>query len=141
MGIRAEPHYRITSAALADWLEQQGADRWWNVDGDPVLAGRLSLPCPADELAAELRNLDRTLLVRHRGAHPTACGQLIGAAELDALAARLGDNVPGNGTRPRWVNDRLFDFCWEDRGDDWLLVEDGETTERSRLDAASGAIA
>ena len=136
MSIRTEPHFKIPSPALADWLERQGVDRWWNVDGDPLLTGRLSFPCPADELAAELRRLNRTLLVQDRSKSPSGRGQAITAQELDTLVTRLGDNVAVNGARPGWVNDRLFSLCWEDRGDDWLLVEDEETTERSRQDAA-----
>jgi hypothetical protein len=47
MSLRDEPHYTIASSELASWLEMQGTDRWWSVDGDPLLTGRLSLPCPA----------------------------------------------------------------------------------------------
>ena len=46
---------------------------------------------------------------------------------------------PRPGTRqtaPAWAKDRLLFLCWEDRGDEWLLVEDEETTQRSREDAA-----
>jgi hypothetical protein len=135
MSLKDEPHYTIAAAELADWLEGQGTDRWWTVDGDPLLTGRLSFPCPADELAAELRRINRTLLVQDR--RPTAPGQgeRIQARDLDALVTRLGDNVQAKGTKPAWANDRLLFLCWEDRGDEWLLVEDGETTERSREDA------
>jgi hypothetical protein len=28
-------------------------------------------------------------------------------------------------------------LCWDGRGDEWLLAEDQETTERSRVDDAS----
>jgi hypothetical protein len=136
MSIRGEPHFKIASAALAEWLERQGVDRWWNVDGDPLLTGRLSFPCPADELAAELRRLNRPLLVQDRSKSPSGRGQPITAQQLDALVTRLGDDVKVNGPRPGWVNDRMFFLCWEDREDDWLLVEDEETTERSRQDAA-----
>jgi hypothetical protein len=136
MSIRSEPHFKIASAALAEWLEQQGVDRWWNVDGDPLLTGRLSFPCPADELAAELRRLNKALLVQDRRKSPSGHGQAVTVQELDALVTRLGDNVAVNGARPGWANDRLFFLCWEDHGDDWMLVEDEETTERSRQDAA-----
>jgi hypothetical protein len=33
MSLRDEPHYRISSSELAAWLEAQGTDRWWSVDG------------------------------------------------------------------------------------------------------------
>ncbi|MFO0929604.1 MAG: hypothetical protein U0736_21670, partial [Gemmataceae bacterium] len=75
MSIRAEPHVTVSSAALAEWLERQGVDRWWTVDGDPLLTGRLSFPCPADELAAELRRVNRTLLVQDRRQPPLGRGQ------------------------------------------------------------------
>lgn len=141
MSLRSEPHYKITASELAAWLEAQGADRWWNVDGDPVLTGRLSFPCPTDELAAEFRRINRALLVQDRRKPPTGRGEQIVARDLDGLATRLGDNVQTNGAKPAWANDRLFFLCWEDRGDEWLLAEDEETTERSREDAkvAQGA--
>ena len=63
-GIRAGPHYEVAAGELAAWLEQQGEDRWWTVDGDPLLTGRLAFPCPADELAPELRKIGRPLLVQ-----------------------------------------------------------------------------
>jgi hypothetical protein len=136
MSLRDEPHYKIASSELAAWLEGQGTDRWWNVDGDPLLTGRLSFPCPADELAAELRRINRTLLVQDRRKSPSGRGEPIVARDLDGLVTRLGENVQTNGTEPSWAKDRLFFLCWEDRGDEWLLVEDEETTERSRADAA-----
>jgi hypothetical protein len=136
MNLRDEPHYKISSSELAAWLEGQGTDRWWNVDGDPLLTGRLSFPCPADELAAELRRIKRTLLVQDRRKPPKGCGEEVVAQDLDALATRLEEDVQTNGTPP-WANDRLFALCWEDGADEWLLVEDEETTERSREDAAA----
>jgi hypothetical protein len=136
MSLRDEPHYKIASSELAAWLEGQGTDRWWSVDGDPLLTGRLSFPCPADELAAELWRINRALLVQDRREPPLGRGEPIFAHDLDGLVTRLGDNVQTNGTAPSWAKDRLFALCWEDRGDEWLLVEDEETTERSRADDA-----
>jgi hypothetical protein len=136
MSLRDEPHYRIASTELAAWLESQGTDRWWSVDGDPLLTGRLSLPCPADELADELRRINRTLLVQDRRKNPSGHGEPIVAQNLDELVTRMGDNLQTNGTKPAWANDRLLFLSWEDRGDEWMLVEDVETTESSRKDAA-----
>jgi hypothetical protein len=136
MSLRDEPHYKIASSELAAWLEAQGADRWWNVDGDPLLTGRLSFPCPADELAAELRRIDRMLLVQDRRKTPSGRGEPISARDLDALVTRLGDNVQADGATPPWANDRLFFLCWEGREDEWMLAEDEETTRQSREDAA-----
>jgi hypothetical protein len=129
MSLRDEPHYRIAAAELAAWLESQGTDRWWTVDGDPLLTGRVSFPCPADELAAELRRINRTLLVKDRRQPPSGRGEQIAARDLDALATRLGDNLRTNGTPPPWASNRVFFLCWEDRADEWLLEEDVETTE------------
>jgi hypothetical protein len=139
MSLRDEPNYQIASSELATWLEQQGVDRWWSVDGDPLLAGRLSLPCPADELAAELRRINRPLLVQDRTENPSGHGQQITGKDLDTLVTRLGDNLAKKGTPPAWASDRLLSLCWADRGDDWLLIQDTETTESSRQDTAEAA--
>lgn len=136
MSIRTEPHFKLASATLAEWLERLGVDRWWAVDGDPLLAGRLSFPCPADELAAELRRIDRPLLVEDRGKVPSGRGQAVSAEGLDALVSRLGDAAATKAARPPWANDRVLFLCWEDRGEDWLLTEDEQTTESARRDAA-----
>src|SRR5262245_61481414 len=117
MSLLDEPHYKVPSSELAGWLEGQGVDRWWNVDGDPLLTGRLSFPCPADELATELRRINRTLLVQDRRQAPLGGGQTLAARELDALVTRLGDNVETRGEKPAWTNDRVFILCWEDRPD------------------------
>jgi hypothetical protein len=135
MSLQDEPHIRIASPELAAWLEAQGTDRWWNVDGDPILTSRLNFPCPGDELAAELRRINRTLLVQDRRKPPSARGERIVAQDLDAFVTRQGDNIQVNGTKPLWANNRMFFLCWEDSGDEWLLVEDEETTESSRADA------
>jgi hypothetical protein len=138
MSLRDKPHYRIAAPELAAWLEGLGMDRWWNVNGDPLLTGRLSFPCPADELATELRRINRTLLVEDRRKAASGHGEQILARELDGLATRLGDNVQGSGKSAPWANDRLLLLGWEDQDDEWLLIEDEETTERSRADAALG---
>jgi hypothetical protein len=138
MSLRDEPHYCISSSELAAWLESQGTDRWWTVDGDPLLTGRVSFPCPADELAAELRRINRTLLVQDRRKPPSGRGEQIVARDLDALATRLGDNLRTNGPPRPWASNRVFFLCWEYRADEWLLEEDVETTEAeaSRADAS-----
>ena len=107
---------------------------------NPLLTGRLSFPCPADELADELRRINRTLLVQDRRKPPSGRGERIVARYFDGLATRLGDNVRTKGTPRPWASDRLLFLCWEDRGDGWLLAEGRETTERSRADAADAAV-
>jgi hypothetical protein len=142
MSLRDEPHYQIVSSQLADWLERQGTDIWWSVDGDPLLTGRLSFPVPAAELAPELRRMNRPLLIRDRSNALTARGQQVTAEELDNLVSRFGDAVfqpIGPGPRPNWMDDRVFYLAWPDRGDEWMLYEDGETTEVFRREAALSA--
>src|SRR5438477_562858 len=97
MSLREEPHFRIESSQLAEWLVKQGKDRWWNIDGDALLTGRLSFPVPGDELAAELLRVKRVLLVQDRRKVPSGRGELITARDLDPLVTRLGDNVGTNG--------------------------------------------
>ncbi len=136
MSIQNEPHYELPAAALAEWIDHQGADRWWNVDGDPLLMSHLSFPCPGDELAAEFRRIGRPLLLLDRQKRPESRGQQIGWEQLDALAGRLGENVTTGGPKPTWTEDRVFVLCWKGSDEEWLLVEDKETTESSEGDAA-----
>ena len=140
-GIRSGPHYEIPSTELATWLELQGKNRWWNVDSDALLTGRLSFPCPADELAKELRKISRPLLVRAIQEDALAQGQNIGAEKLDELVARIGTNVPNwpNGTAPASSGDRLLCLCWKDRPSDWILVEDSETTAQVDAEQVANA--
>ena len=69
MNIDERPHYEIMSTELADWLDRQG-DHWWSVTGDWFLGGRISMPCPGDELAWALIGESRWMicLVRPNGA-------------------------------------------------------------------------
>src|SRR4051812_17217616 len=114
MSLRDEPHYRIAASELAAWLEAQGTDRWWNGDGDPLLTGRVSFPCPGDEVADELRRINRMLLVQDRRKPPSGRGEQIVARALDGLAPRVGDNTRTNEPPPLWASNRLFVLCWED---------------------------
>lgn len=135
MSIQDQPHYELPSAELAAWIEQQDVDQWWNVDGDPLLTGRLSFPCPGDELADELRRIKRPLLVLDRSQNPHAHGQVIDSSGLDALVGHLGDNVQIKGESPVWLRDRLLYLSWKGSPEEWLLIEDEETSESSRADS------
>lgn len=132
-----KPHYTLPSSELAAWIEQQGLDQWWNVDGDPLLTSHLAFPCPGDELAAELYQINRPLVVFDPRKDHAAQGQSIDRSALDRLAARLGDNVQLTCEKPSWTNDRLFFLRWKDADEEWLLVEDDETSESSQADAAA----
>jgi len=124
-----EPHYRIPAAEFAAWIDAQGDYIWWTVDGDPVLTGRLPFPCPGDELAAELRFINRPLLVLDKSYNTEAKGQEITKERLDDLVGRLGEDAHVSGPQ---ANDRIFFLRWEGSEKDWLLIEDEETSESYR---------
>jgi hypothetical protein len=140
-GLRSGPHYEVFSGDLARWLEQQGAERWWNVDGDPLLTGRINFPCPADELATELRKINLPLLVQAKKENTRASGQTVSADELNDIVGRLPQNIrfseakhgaPGGG-------DLLLYLCWKDSTDEWLLIEDSETAQQMRTEIRATA--
>ncbi len=131
--ILAGPHFELPSTELAAWVERQGMDRWWNVDGDPLLTGLVSFPCPGDELAVELRRLNRPLLVQAESAD--AKGELIDSTRLDGLVSWLRDAIPAYGVgAPPGTGDRLFYLCWKGSPAEWLLIEDSLTTQEEKLD-------
>jgi hypothetical protein len=125
------PFYEIASSELAAWLEEQGKDRWWNVDGDPLLTGMRMFPCPASDLAADLRRIARPLLVQAKEEDTHAKGQLVTKDGLDELVGHFFEDYPiaDKKDRPRWSEDRLLYLRWKGADDDWLLAEDSETTE------------
>ena len=116
--IRDLPHYRLSSSSvLGDWLDMQGKESWWSVDGDPLLMERLNFPCPGEELAKLLRLLDKPLLMFDSRAQPEAKGEMIGAAAIDDVA----NADPSH-------DERVIQFCWADAPDrGWLLCEDLES--------------
>jgi len=134
MSIKSGPHFEVASDVLAEWIERQGASTWWNVDGDPMLTGRLSFPCPGDELSDALRRLHRPLLIQDPKKRKDAKGQSVAAEELDSLADLLGNNVKYEGDKPIWADDRIFYCCWKGSDAEWLLEEDTETTVSSQKD-------
>ncbi len=137
MGIRDEPFYRLPAGELAAWIEQQGGDTWWSVDGDSILSGRLCVPCPGDELAVEIRRINRLLLVQDPQKRREARGQEVDHTALDGLADHLGKNASISARpKPAWANDRLLYLSWEGSDEEWLLVEDRQTTENSKHDLA-----
>lgn len=135
-GIRAGPHYEIPSSELARWLEEQGNERWWNVDGDPLLTGRMMFPCPAEQLARELRKINRPLLVQAKKEAMVARGQPITKDKLNDLVDHFAENleVSDEAEMPRWSADRLLYLCWNDTSYEWLLTEDSETTEQMKAE-------
>lgn len=134
--IPAGRHYEVPSPELAKWLETQGAEHWWNVDGDPLLTGRLAFPCPADELASELRNVDRPLLIQAPSDDLEAKGQSIDESKIGALVDRFAANLQISGPLPKWATDRLLYLCWKGSPIEWLLSEDSVTANQFRVEAA-----
>jgi hypothetical protein len=111
----------LPSVELAAWLDKQDPDVWWLVDGDPLLTGNVSFPCTGDVLAAELRRLDRTLLlVPPEDANPE--DRPLASADLDGLFHRE------NG------DERIFVLRWARSSypHDWLLIEDLESAGFAR---------
>ncbi len=105
------------------------------MDGDPLLTGRVTFPCPVDELAAELRKINRPLLVQAKRDDSRATGQPVGADKLNEVVSRLAENVHslGEDQMPSWGGDRLLYLCWKGTPYEWLLTEDSETAAQMRV--------
>ena len=127
----------VSAAELANWVEQQGTDRWWTVDGDPVLMGRLSLPCPGDELANELRVVNIPLVVFSE-TNEAVSNETLDARQLDAFV-RIWGVVPSTGvSESRQNGARMLVLAWQRTPDsEWLLLEDLETTASESVEMAS----
>lgn len=128
--IQAGPHYEVQSTELAKWLEEQASHSWWNVDGDPLLTGRVPFPCPTDELAAELRKIDRPLLIQAPQSELEANGQSIDSGKIGALVSYLKDNLHTTVTLPEWADDRFFYLSWKSLPNEWMLTEDSVTAKQ-----------
>jgi len=125
MELQHGSYYEIAADELAKWLDDQGDEAYWTVDGDPVLSGRLSFPCPGDELAAALREIGSPLFVFD----PADTGQL-DKGIVDA--SRLGELVD-----EEELETRVLQLCWKDSNRIWLLVEDEETSESEWREASN----
>ena len=134
MSNKSEPHFEVQSADLATWIERQGTTVWWNVDGDPLLTDRLEFPCLGDEFADALRQLNRPLLIQDPKKRKEANGKVIAVAELDSVADLVGNNVQYKGDKPFWADDRTFYCCWKGSDNEWLLIEDRETSKSNERD-------
>jgi hypothetical protein len=88
-------------------------------------------------LAAELRKIDRSLLVQDKQKRPDATGQEIKSEDVDSVVDRMENNMRvTSDKKPSWLKDRLLYLCWKGSQIEWLLVEDEETTEKSQSDLA-----
>jgi hypothetical protein len=61
----------------------------------------------------------------------------VGFSAVDGLVNRLGNNasIPSS-SKAAWTDDRVLYLCWDGSDEEWLLVEDRETTESNRNDLA-----
>ena len=115
--VHEQPHFRISVENLAAWLEGQGEEPWWTVDGDTYLMSRLEFPAPSDELAGELRQIGRGLLIADPNAN--ASGEELTPEEVDGAVEA-----------DEWGN-RMLTLTWENGDSDWQLVEEEELTSES----------
>ena len=113
----------IQAEDLACWLEQKGTSIYWTVDGDPLLAGRLSLPCSGDKLARELRKVKKPLLVI--APVRKACLSSSGSA-----TSNLDDLV-----EHEELGTRVLQLQWKGSDLTWLLIEDEETSMSESSDS------
>ena len=115
--IRDVAHFRVSSSVLADWLIDQEEQSWWTVDGDPTLMHRLDFPCPAADLAAVLKQINKTLLVLDTKG-------LVEQRKLAATHTLSLDELDGVAQQDDF-GDRVFQLYWEGGPDvDWALIED-----------------
>jgi hypothetical protein len=113
--VAEQPHFRIEAYNLAAWLEDQDEEPWWTVDGDALLMSRLEFPAPPDELASELRKVERPLLVADPSG--TAGGEELVPEDVDVAVET-----------DEWGN-RLLRLAWEGGTTDWQMIEDEPTSE------------
>jgi hypothetical protein len=116
MSLQNEPHYSLSAATLAEWIEKQ-PERWWVVDGDSWLMERVLFPCPGDELVEALQKNGGRLLVYDKTPGSRAHGEEIGVDRLDALCD-TSDNF----------QQKTLLLSWDNGPREWLLVEDKEAS-------------
>jgi hypothetical protein len=112
MGLREKPHYILPAATLAQWIENQ-PDKWWSVDGDPLLTSIVDFPCPSDELAPVIRRIGKNLLLPDKTPASQVHGEVVAMDRLDGLS--------DFSLRRRH---KILRLSWEDSDVDWLLIED-----------------
>ena len=113
----------IPSRELARWLDSQPGT-WWFIHGDLSLVGRVHLPCPSDELAEALRELNKNITIYTDKTVDLEEGRPIAAHELPLLAD----------TNNRHHN-RDFFASWEGSDNEWILSEDKVAAEAFSDDA------
>jgi hypothetical protein len=73
-----------------------------------------------------LRRVNRPVLVLDQAGSAKGLGEVITHEQLDALAARLGDNARPRNPPPISANDRFFILSWKGSDIEWMLMEDEE---------------
>ena len=121
MTIHDRPHYLVRSPQLATWLRQANPDSWWSVDGDPLLTALLDFPCPTEELALQLDQLDRDLVVESLPDDDEAVGQPITTDDLAGLVR----TIPSTQAPDAPPSQTLY-LCWRGDVDEWVLAEEVE---------------
>ena len=116
------PRLELSSVELAAWLDKQDPDVWWLVDGDPLLTGNVSFPCPSDVLAAELRRLDQPLLLIPPETAQPGDRRII-SDDIDELVYT-----------EEGIEERMFRLRWAKFPDrhEWLLIEDLDSARWAR---------
>ena len=102
----------IASRELARWLESQ-PDSWWFVGQDDLLISKVNFPCPSDELAQVLRQINKNIIIYTDKTIGIGDGQQIDSQVLPLLAD----------TQNRYQN-RDFLASWQGSAKEWLLTED-----------------
>jgi hypothetical protein len=84
------------------------------------LTSLLDFPCPTEELADELRRIDREMLV-HAPADENAMGQQLGEEDLGRLVMSESSTPDGKG-----MPSRMLYLRWkgQDSSTEWVLFED-----------------
>ncbi len=113
------PEVPLAASELADWLDRQGADVWWSVDGDWLLNGRVSFPNTGDTLAAEIRRIDKPLIL------------YVDVEDVVLPPKVTADNLGDLAYIDQLRQDRVFRLRWASSppADHWLLLEDKESAE------------
>jgi hypothetical protein len=98
----------ITADDFAAWLEQQGKDRFWTVEGEAQIEQSIGLPATAAELARLIRARSGTLRIFAPQVQQTPRPSL---GVLRDLAYGTGDEVivraawlrPDSSSGPQWL--------------------------------------
>jgi hypothetical protein len=103
--------FLIPSREVARWLDSQ-PDTWWSAGLDDLLISRLNFPCPNDEVAEVLREIDKNLIVYTDKSIGIEDGQQIDSQVFPLLAD----------TQNRYHN-RYFLASWQGSNKKWLFRE------------------